>query len=363
MIEKRRGHLESCKIVDTINNSFSECIVQIDFSEYTIFYNIQDLMELVNKDVIYTTRPDIVHGKQVEVIAEIALVTEVVSTEKVSIDTKLVPFDVKRPVCNFNINDIRFGEYKPGCIAILLDYEFGQSRKANWLDCNMLDAYGHLFSLRIFTTESDAESMNKYEVMKNGYVEFDIEATKYGYQTQILEALEQPVEKSPEIAIARDVVTRYIESDAVIHRMCNDLGFYDAVDNFADGELGYLWVRMASELYMIDTLDNITSGVPIQTLKRAVICSRLNVLPHRGKWNASVISVVKILKYDELRSDEALCSIVDIFYNGVKDHSARDIYLNIRNTVSNIINIRRGITDEEESNFIADCRSHFDGLL
>ena len=366
MYEKKKGHLESSRVLRNIRTGLSECMIQIDFSEYIIFYDPTELLAYINKDVTYVTRPDIVNGKEVEVICELALLTEVVTVDAKKTDIKLVPFDLKRPICNFNIREVKFGEYKVDCIAILTKLTLGESRKAKWLDCQMLDAYGHLFDLRVFITGTDQDTIDKYNVMVNGYVEFDMESTKYGFQSNEVKAINQEIEASPEIAVAKKVVLDHIAKDSVLQQVVTAVGFERGIDEYVDGEPGYLWVRMASEYYFIDALDNTTSGVNITSLYRAIVCSRMYALPHSNPWSHGIINVTKLVKFKELMSDEELRQILDVYYE--KDPSdAKNLYYRIRALVDNIIDTRRGIINEENYRknleFISNCRSMFNGLL
>ena len=364
MIERRRGHLYSLTNITSYSDNFAMLKVEIDFDEYYIFYDPAQLTQFVDKDVYYTTRPDMINDRKVEVVCEIALVTEVVTLDKTSTDVKLIPFDVKRPVCNFNIKDVKFGEYKVGCIAILTGMEKGESKKASWLDCHMIDAYGHMFDLRMFTNVSNVDDVSKFEAMINGYVEFELESTKYGYQTTSIQALPQDIEQSPEIAIAKNVVMEYINSDSVLTNLVTSTGLVAALDKYVDTEPGYLWVRIASELYLIDTFENITSGMNILTMKRAAIVTRLFVLPHNGEWSNQIVNVVKMLKFAELSGDNDLRGIVDVFYKGDTSET-RIFYFKIRDMVESIIRLRRGFNYGKEaySNVINECHSTFNGLL
>ena len=366
MYEKRKGHLEASRVVRNIRPGLSECIIQIDFSEYIIFYDPTELLSYINKDVSYVTRPDIVNGKEVEVIRELALLTEVITVDANKNDIKLIPFDVKRPICNFNIKEVKFGEYKVGCIAILTKLTQGESRKAKWLDCEMLDAYGHIFDLRVFVSGTSQDTIDSYNVMVNGYVEFDMESTKYGYQSSEVKAISQDIEASPEIAIAKKVVMDYISKDPTLQNMVVSTGFETGIDDFVDGEPGYLWVRMATEFYFVDTLDNTTSGINLTALKRAVVCSRMYALPHSNPWSHGIINVTKLVKFKDLMSDEELRQILDVYYD--KEPSAtKNLYYRIRSLVDNIVDIRRGTTNEEDYRknleYVSHCRSVFNGLL
>lgn len=364
MIERRKGHVESVTLVKEIEPGFSQFRIQIDFDDYMVFYDAAQLLQFANKDVYYTTRPDIIDGQKHEVVCEIALVTEVVTLDKTTTDVKLIPFDCKRPVCNFNIKDVKFGDYKVGCIAILTGIDKGESRKAKWIDCHMIDAYGQAFDLRMFTNISNVDDVSKYEAMINGYVEFELESTKYGYQTSSIASLPQDVEQSPEIAIAKNVVMEYIKSDAPVFNLAVSTGLENALDKYVDTEPGYLWVRIASELYMIDTLENITSGMNYEAMRRASVATRLFTLPHNVAWSNGVINTVKILKYQDLIADEDLRSIIDVFYKG-NTTATRTYYFKIRDMVDSVIKLRRGFNDEKENfgGIIDECHLAFNGLL
>lgn len=362
MINKLTGHVESVKVVAQINGGFCECDIVIDFDEYKIFYERDIIQSYVDKDVFYNVRPDVVHGQTVMVICEIALVTEVMTVDA-NKSSKLVPVDSRRPICNFRINDIKFGEFKPGCIAILTKYSMGRSAKAKWYDCELLDSQSHLFELRLFSPEADpTKPQDTMDVLLNGYVQFDIESTKYGYQTGELRGIAQKVEASPEVAIAKTVVERTVQADGALLEFVIDTKLFDYLDSFVDSEPGYAYVRMASEIYLIEALANITNDVDERAMKRAVVCSYAYVIPHNDPWARNIVNVIKILKHAELRADNVLKSLLDPGFED-KCTSSKLLYMEIKNMVSQIIDIRRGIKHEEIDNLISEYRAAFNGLL
>lgn len=362
MINKLTGHVESVKVIAQIKGGFCECDITIDFDEYKIFYERDTLLSYVDKDVFYNVRPDIVHGQECLVICEIALVTEVMTVDA-NKSSKLIPVDSRRPVCNFKINDIKFGEFKPGCIAILTKYTMGHSRKAKWYDCELLDSQSHLFELRLFSPNADpTKPQDDMDTMLNGYVIFDIESTKYGYQTDELRAIAQEVEASPEVAIAKVVVESTVNADKALLKFVTETSLFQYLDAFVDAEPGYAYVRMASEIYLIEALANITNDIDEMSMKRAVVCSYAYVIPHKDPWSRNIVNVTKILKYTELRGDEILRSLLDPAYEQ-ECSTTKLMYMTIKNVVSQIIDIRRGIKHEEIDNLIAGYRTAFNGLL
>lgn len=362
MINKLTGHVESVKVIAQISGGFCECDIVIDFDEYKIFYERDIILSYVDKDVFYNVRPDVVHGQNCNVICEIALVTEVMTVDA-NKASKLIPIDSRRPICNFRINDIKFGEFKPNCIAILTKYTMGHSRKAKWYDCEMLDSQSHIFEVRLFSPQADpTKPQDDMNVLINGYVEFDIESTKYGYQTEEFRAIAQKIEASPEVAIARTVVENTVNADAALLKFVTDNKLFEYLDTFVDAEPGYAYVRMASEIYLIEALANITNDIDERSLKRAVVCSYSYVIPHNDPWSRNIINVTKILKYTELRSDNILKSLLDITYEQ-ECSTSKLLYMAIKNMVSQIIDIRRGVKHEEADNLIAGYRAAFNGML
>lgn len=342
MTEKRQGHVESVKKIVDIDAHFTQFLIQIDFDEYYIWYDAAELASFVNKDVMYRTRPDIVNGKRAEVVCEIALVTEVVTIDRTKNDIKLIPLNTKRPVCNFSKRDIKMGEVRYGAIAILVDVTMGQSKKASWLDCDMLDCNGEVFSVKIFQSNADIQNVEQYETMKNGYVQMDIENSRYGFNTAEMTALPQDIELSPEVVVAKKVVTDYISTDPLISEIVNHNNLMYALDKHIDYEPGYMWVRMAAEMYLVDAADSITDDIDIKSFKRAIICNRLYLTAKTNNWAPNVVNIIKIAKYKELADDMYFRSIVDTEVE-VENTMARDIYKKIVDMVEYTIKLRRGL--------------------
>lgn len=362
MIHKLTGHVESVKVIAQIVGGFCECDITIDFDEYKVFYEKDVILSYVDKDVFYNVRPDVVHGETRNVICEIALVTEVMTVDA-NKNSKLIPVDSRRPICNFKIKDIKFGEYKPNCIAILTKYTMGHSRKAKWYDCELLDSQSHLFELRLFSPEADpTKPQDDMNLMLNGYVEFDIESTKYGYQTDELRAIAQEVEASPEVAIAKVVVENTVKADGPLLQFVTETKLFQYLDTFVDSEPGYAYVRMASEIYLIEALANITNDIDERSMKRAAVCSYAYVIPHKDPWSRGIVNVMKILKYTELKADRTLKSLLDVAYEE-EACTSKLLYMAIKNMVSQIIDIRRGIKHEEVNDLINQYRAAFNGML
>ena len=360
MIERLNGHVNSIRFIEKYQNQVDLCEMEIDFDTLKIFYAADDLMQFLNQDVQYTTRPDVVHGQPALVICEIALLSTIQtisSTENI----KLIPEGSKRTICNLESKTIRFGDFYPGVTALLSKFELGSSPKAKWYDCTMIDSVSQEFVVRMFTSKID-EANELLSTMVGKYVQFDLESTKYGYQTKEIDCLPNEVEDSPEVVVAREVITNVINSDPALVEYAKSYDFINEIGSKIDGEPGYQLVRMASEIYMINAVDNISTNLDIRAMKRAVICSRGYLISHKTDWSRPMLNTNKIMRIPELKKDRELMLILDVM-SGEEFTPTKKTYIKIRGLVNDIVNIRRNVLDEKDNSNFAGIISVFNGLL
>ena len=348
MIKKLTGHVENITFLKNLGNEIDLCEIQIDFDCIKIFYKSSDLMEFLNQDVIYTTRPDMIDGVPELVICELAKLSEiqtVASTENI----KLVPEGTSRTVCNFNASEIRFGDFYPSCIAMLSKVEKGSSKKAQWVDMTMIDQSSKEFVVKRFCNDADSV-LEQVQNFCGHYVEFDLESTKYGFRCEDVTCLTRKVELSPECVVAKEVLLAEIAKDPGLMKFNEMFKFIDTLSTIIDGEPGYLLTRIASEIYMINAIDAISTDLNIQTMKRAAFCSRACELPHVTQWSNSLLNTNKALRVLEFKEDLELMYILDVFSNEPPSPT-KLTYFKIRGLVDDIIKIRRGIKDEKNESF------------
>lgn len=357
------GKVESVTLEKSISSDLDQCRIVIGFDSIVAFYPFSELSNFIGRDVRYDVRPDIVSGVPETVLSEIILVSEVQTVDAV-INKKLIPMSTKRPMCNFSIKDIKFGVPECGKVALLVSATKGASKKASWYDCTMLDMYSKQFSLRIFSTHISLgeDQTVGIENKINSYVKFDITKTKYGFQTDELYFVSDVTEPSPEVLISRDIVKNYILTDSALNEYFTANSMADVLDSSIDGEPGYAWVRIASEFYLIDALDNISSDIDIRAMKRASVCSYGYLLPHNDPWARNILNVVKILKYKELKADAELKAMLDPAYTEPPTNT-KQMYMLVRSTVSHLINLRRENDEEEFVNLIDDVKRVTYGML
>lgn len=350
----KEGKVESVTLERTISSDLDQCRIVIDFDSIVAFYPFSELSNYIGKDVRYDVRPDIVSGVPETVLSEIVLVSEI-QTVDATVNKKLIPMNTKRPMCNFSIKDIKYGVPECGKIALMVSATKGASKKASWYDCTMLDMYSKQFSLRIFSTQISLGEDNSVGIESkiNSYVKFDIMKTKYGFQTDELYFVSDVTEPSPEVTISREIVKNYVATDSALNEYFKAYDMASVLDSSIDGEPGYAWVKIASEFYVIDALDNISSDVDVRAMKRAAVCSYGYLLPHNDPWARNVLNVVKLLKFKELKEDAELKAMLDPAY-GAPSSTTKQMYLLVRHIVSHLIKLRREDSSEETFDALID---------
>lgn len=347
MIKKLTGKVENITFIKNLGNGIDLCEIQIDFDTIKIFYDSNALMEFLNQDVIYTTRPDMIDGVPELVICELAKLSEiqtVASTENI----KLIPEGNSRTVCNFNASEIKFGDFYPSCVAMLSKVDKGSSKKAQWIDMTMIDQSSKEFTVKRFCNDAD-DVLEQVKNFCGHYVEFDLESTKYGFRCENVTCLTRKVELSPEVIVAKEILLNEIAKDPGLSKYDNLYKFIETLSGVIDGEPGYLLVRIASEIYMINAIDSISTDLDIRSMKRAAFCMRGCDLPHVAQWSNALLNTNKALKITELKDDLELMYILDIFSTQPASPT-KLTYFEIRQLVDNIIKIRRGLN--EKDNFV-----------
>lgn len=363
MIERLQGKVEKVTFLKKYEeDGLDLCSLQIDFDEVKIFGDANEFMQFLGKDVLYTKRPDRIDGKTEMVVYDL-VVCSTIQTVAAKDNIKLIPEGIKRTICNFESKDIRFGGYYPGRVALMSKHQFGSSSKAKWFDCTMIDANSKEFQVRLFTSNSDTDKMSALLDSYIGYyVTFDLESTKYGYQTKEIVSLPNEVEISPEVVVAKTILEDVINGDEGLMEYCRKYDFLNNMVSVIDGEPGYNLVRMASEIYMINAIDNISTDLDVKAMRRAVICSRGYLLPKKTAWSRPMLNTNKVLMIPSLKEDRELRLILDTM-SEEESSATKRTYISIKGLVNSIVKIRRGVEDEKDSTYIDGMRDVFNGLL
>ena len=362
-MSKELGVVSKIGFIKNIKTGLDLCTIRIEFDEFYIFYDMNDLNVFLNQNVEYSWREDVIDGNVCRIITDIAVfrtIQTVTSTENI----KLIPEGNSRTVCNFAIKDVKFGEFLPNCVSYLSNAVKGSSPNTKWMDLEMIDSESRSFKVRIFTRDPNGteDSDDVLESFVGKYVTYNLQSTQYGYQTKEVTALLADVEVSPEVRVAEEVLKNELLKDNSLMELELTFGLLKTLKSIIDGEPGYQLVRMASEIYMINALDNISTNLDIKTMKEAVFCSRLYNLPSNSPRSRPLLNVNRTSKIKGLRDNQELMSILDPMNPGEVSDTKR-MYIKVRGIVNDIIDIRRGINNEKDTTAINSYMSLLNGLL
>ena len=217
-----------------------------------------------------------------------------------------------------------------------------------------MDKKAKQFVLRLFTSNLEG-NVNAEEVigeLVGHYVKFDINSTRYGYQAQAFE-----------VAITQIIQT--VSTDKELMEYMTQYNFINILKGIIDGEFGYHLVAIASEIYCIKAISNISDEYNIQTLIRAAITSRGYLLPSKTKFSRPMLNTNKVLK-SKLNNDKDLILLLDAL-SEEEISPTKSVYIRIRKFIKQILNERRGLIDENkekyENDIIARTKYEFSGLL
>ena len=230
-----------------------------------------------------------------------------------------------------------------------------------------MDKKAKQFVLRLFTSNLEG-NVNAEEVigeLVGHYVKFDINSTRYGYQAQALELVNIPVILPPEVEVAITQIIQTVSTDKELMEYMTQYNFINILKGIIDGEFGYHLVAIASEIYCIKAISNISDEYNIQTLIRAAITSRGYLLPSKTKFSRPMLNTNKVLK-SKLNNDKDLILLLDAL-SEEEISPTKSVYIRIRKFIKQILNERRGLIDENkekyENDMIARTKYEFSGLL
>ncbi len=341
------GKVESLKLLSHIKPGLDYCAIQIDFDELRIFGTYNDLTKYIQKYVKYETAEDMYQGEVFTRVADLCLEQTIQTVDKAE-GVKLIPEGAStRSICNFSVDAIRPGDTEINCIALLCGYEQGASSKAKWADLSMIDRNAKVFSLRIFTSDlkDNMDPDLALQSMCGKYLKFNVSSTKYGLQTSAVEVVDYPVVCPPEVEVAIGIIMQSVAGDTLLQEYMAGYKYLDTLKGMLYGEPGYHLVELASELCMIDTLDNIASEYDVQLLRRAAVTSRGYLLPSKHSFSKVLLNTNKVLR-SGLREDIQLIVLLDS-PEGMQSTPNKRMFYRIKKLCRQVIEERRGFYEED----------------
>lgn len=351
-MDKLYGKVEDINLVKNISTGLDLCSITIDFDQVYIYYDVNELISFVGNDVSYTLRPDVIDGVPTQVICNIAKLVNVNVVDPNKI-TRLIPETEERTTCNFITKDLKLGEYYKSCIGLLMSIEVGSSSKSRWIDCKFLDKASKTITVRLFTIQN--RTLDETEEWLKGligyYMMFDLEYTKYGFQTKEFTVLENGLEHSPAVSIAEERILQLAATDELVKEYIERYDLINAFKGLVDYEPGYLLVRIATLLSFIDTLDNVSNEFDIKSMRRAAVMTFGYMLPHKTEFSRGVLNINKILYSKDLVADKELVLMLDVL-STEEFSNTKKMFILLKQLTDRTLTIRKDDTDEEVNNVL-----------
>ena len=334
---RHEGHVDKVIRVAGIYADLDECQVQIGFDTYTAFYPYAELLQLQDQDVVYVLRKDIVHGVETLVITEITLLNVVNTVERTD-NVKLCPINDNRGVCNFDYAGVALGNFYPGSIVFVTGYKYNSSAKSKWVDLQCLDKHSKMCSIRIFNSTVDkVEADNLYKDFINRYVKADIRCTAYGLQTAAVEIVPIDAVVSPSIAVAKAIVMEELKKHQDVQELSDKLDYFGKLERIVNPEPGWSIVKIATLLNVINSFDNIVSGLDMELLRKAALLSELKVLPTNHPYTDEVKTILMLRGVSALGSNDDLLILLG---TNTKETELQAAYRIAVDTVNKLIDLR-----------------------
>lgn len=353
----KTGVLVNITNINEIEKGLNHLEIEMDdFSTYTLFGNIKEYMDYIDKEIEFNTRKDIVNGVVKEVISNIAISSIVQIADKSLFEDMEIDSGSLIPEKNKSVNVITFdksllkrNDVALAQIVLAVSYTKGKSRIAKWNDFTCLDINSQSFNLRLFTNSDEVEDFCKKVV--GHYIMVDIKNDpKYGLQVfDFVQLYEEEVQIPPEVFIADVRLSAIAKRDKNLWSYIQKYDLLEYLKRIVYFEPGYHLVEMASEIIMIQAITKIYEGYDRDLLYKAVFASRGYLVSGGANLSNPLVNYHRLITSD-LKNDTELIKLLDIT-GGVDEGDINKIaYLSIRRHVTSIMKERRGINEETDIN-------------
>lgn len=305
--------------------------VTIDNTETAYwFYNYADAMQYVGQEVIVQYRKDIYKGELVQFIKTFVVPTAVTTLEKK--DNIKLYIDQVDNNSNISFSDIAIGETAQGCIVYCTHSEFKSSKNAVWQEFIIRDKAMHTAKLRVFDYANDSADMS------GQYIMTALSRNKYGFQSDFVAPANGTVANNPEIDIAINFIENYFSTDVAAMTYINKTQLIEHLKEVIDYEKGYALMRLAMELSMVESLENVTKDVDLNAIGRAILCSyghytRTSVL------SDSVANVTLALQFP-FENKTTVVPLLDVALE--EKPKEYEVMHSIQSAVAAILEVRKG---------------------
>lgn len=317
--------------IDTLSNGTDVLNVTIDDVTSALwFYDYAEALKYVGQDVIVEYRQDVYNGALQLFIATFVIPTVVQTLDKQD-NIKLFCDQVDN-FSNLSFNEIEIGETRQGCIVYCTACEFKSSNAAVWQELTIRDRSMHTAKLRLFDYD------NKAADFAGQYIMTELSRNKYGFQSELINPVNGECPPNPEIAIAIQFIHNYFCDDEVSMSYIENTKVLDFLKDVIDYEKGYGLMRLAMELSIVDSMQNVSRDVDYSAIGRALLASRGHVCS-KSVLSPTFNNMVVAHKYMWDNRKKVLQLLDENLEEKVPEYA---IMQHIKSMVSAILDVRKG---------------------
>lgn len=316
---------------DLVKVTIDDEITAYMFTDYTA------CLEFLNQEVIVTFDKDIIEGKIEQVIRTFTVpVKATVLAREDNIKLFCNEIDNNSNIC---FCDITEGTVFPGAVMYVTKTEYKMSERASWIAFYVRDKIGKVSVLRLF--DYDRAEIN-YSGM---YIKASIRKSIGGFVTSEVRNVDYDYPTNPEIAIARSFIETYFIGDDTINEIINRTKLLEYMSKYIDTEKGYLLVRTAVQLDILQGLRNDFNDINFTAVAYAILLNNGYITKDQEKgFSKGFMSSVFVLQA-KLPKDisEIVIKIID---PGQDDNTAspeRRVYDSVLRLAETVILVKKGV--------------------
>ena len=332
-------HCDSITLHKNINGTDMLKVTIIEDNDFPTeaywFFDHNQALKYLDRDVIVDYRQEIIDGKPENVINTFTIPMQVNTITKA--DGIKLFVDSEDNYASISFNDLSEDEEIPNACLFCIKQTLKSSERSTWINYTVRDKFMRVATLRLFGFDKKMGDCSGKYIMVSPLLK-----TKYGFQTsQVAEATGE-VPPNPEITIATEYIKQFFKNNAHITSILTRRHLLDTLANVIDIELGYGLVRLATELALTEQFTNITNSIDITSIQEALVAFRLYLLQSQSVIAESTRNVLIALKLDF--TDKAkLVSILDV--ETPNSPVERNITYQIMSLADSIILAKKGISE------------------
>ena len=230
--------------------------------------------------------------------------------------------------------DLEMGQVVNGAILYCSKVEWNSSAKTDWLDLTVSDRFRRVARLRIFSpTVTDASSI------AGSYIKCNIRMNKFGLTTQDISVMDMEYAPNPELLLAETYINEMFKDDEDMQAVLSRTNLISFMREYVRYERGDLLLECAMELDIAQSLGNVTPGIDIDAICKALIAEKLWVTQPNTHYSKEFLCLHKTLQFKNA-FDAKVQDIIGGDVPNVPDE--RLVFNKVKELVRAIVKVRKG---------------------